>query len=73
MTPSVALVSLGAVLASAVLLGVEVWVVAIVGLGYLASRPALGTTAIAGVASVLALSAIAYVAAVLALGWLATP
>jgi hypothetical protein len=55
------------VLVAAALLGVDVWVVAIVSLGYVLTRPALGALAVGRAVLALAVSAVAYVAVVVAI------
>lgn len=64
-------VALGAVLVAGALLGVEVWVVAIVALGYVASRPTVTAGVLSVVVATLAASALVYIGAAVALGWLA--
>ena len=64
-------VALGAVLGAGALLGVAVWVVAIVALAYVASRPAVTAGVLSVVVATLAASALVYIGAAVALGWLA--
>jgi hypothetical protein len=64
-------VALAAVLGAGALLGVEVWVVAIVALGYVASRPTVTAGVLSVVVATLAASALVYIGAAVALGWLA--
>ncbi len=64
-------VALGAVLGAGALLGVEVWVVAVVALGYVVSRRAVTAGVLSVVAGALAASALVYIGAAVALGWLA--
>ena len=71
MTASAAVASLGAVVASGMLLGLEVWVVAIAALGYVVSRQTITAGLLTSVAAALGASAIVYVAAVMAVGRLA--
>ena len=72
MTGLEAVVALGAVLGAGALLGVEVWVVAIVALGYVLSRPSLTARVLSVAVAALAASALVYIGAAVALGWLAT-
>ena len=62
-----------AVLVAAFLLGVEVWVVAILALAYVVSREAITVGALVKAAAALGASAIAYVAAVMVIGLLVSP
>jgi hypothetical protein len=62
-----------AVLAAAVLLGLEVWVVAVALLAWVVSRPALTGTVLVRAGAALAVSAAAYVTAVILVGRLVTP
>jgi hypothetical protein len=64
-------VALAAVLGAGALLGVEVWVVAIVALGYVVSRPTVTAGVLSVAVATLAASALVYIGAAVALGWLA--
>ncbi len=64
-------VALAAVLGAGALLGVEVWVVAVVALGYVVSRRAVTAGVLSVVVATLAASALVYIGAAVALGWLA--
>lgn len=66
-----AVTSLGAVLASGILLGLEVWVIAIAALGYVVSRQTITAGLLARVVAALVASATVYVAAAMALSRLA--
>jgi hypothetical protein len=61
------------VLIAAALLGVEVWVVGIVALGYVVTRPALGPAVVGRALLPLAVSAVAYVAIVILMVALVPP
>ncbi len=71
MTAPSLIASLGAVFLSAALLGLEGWVVAIAGLGYVVSGRAASAGTLAAVAATLAVSAIVWVGAVVVLASLA--
>ncbi len=61
------------VLAAAALLGAEVWIVGILVLGYVVSRPALGAALLARTVAMLAASAAVYVATVILIGLMLAP
>jgi hypothetical protein len=71
MTGPDVVVALAAVLTAGALLGVAVWVVPIVALGYVVSRPTITAGVLSVVVATLAASALVYIGAAVALGWLA--
>ena len=64
-------VALAAVLTAGALLGVAVWVVAIVVLAYVTSRPTVTAGVLSVVVAPLAAAALVDIGAAVALGWLA--
>jgi len=61
------------VLAAAFLLGVEVWIVAVLALAYVVSREAITVGVLVKAAAALGASAVAYVVAVVLIGRLVSP
>jgi hypothetical protein len=57
-----------AVLAAATLLGAEVWIVGVLVLGYLVSRPAISVAALVKATLALTVSAVAYIVIVTLVG-----